>query len=203
MLPDLGFASCDLSIQDRVAEGTITPLITTYASEVYMLDSLKSTGKSIGREITRAWGSVAEGWSELLSRSGSALTHFTHPKGARKEEPEEAATGFPRWSILAGEVEESADDIVVRLEVPGLEKEDCEITIDGNMLRLTGSKQLERDTDTSTYHLMERAYGTFQRTVMLPRIVDTEKAKATFKNGVLTVRLPKLGTDGSRSIRVN
>jgi len=168
-----------------------------------MLDSLKSTGKSIGREITRAWSSVADGWSEMLSRSGAALTHFTHPKEGKRAESEDVTTAFPRWSVLAGEVEESDKDIVVRLEVPGLDKENCEVLIDGNMLRLNGSKQMERETDTSTYHLMERAYGTFQRTIMLPRSVDTERAKASFKNGVLTVRLPKLGADGSRSIKVN
>lgn len=116
---------------------------------------------------------------------------------------EDTSSSFPRWSILAGEVEESDKDIVVRVEVPGLGKDDCEITIDGNMLRLSGSKQLERETDNSTYHLTERAYGTFQRTIVLPRSVDTDKAKASFKNGVLTVRLPKLGAGGSKSIQVH
>jgi HSP20 family protein len=167
-----------------------------------MLDSLKSTGKSIGRDITRAWESVAEGWSELLSRSGNALTHFAHPKKGKKAKLEDLATAFPRWSVLAGEVEESDNDIVVRVEVPGLDKQDCEITIEGNMLVLKGSKQLVRETGASTYHLMERAYGTFQRTILLPRSVDTDKAKANFKNGALTVRLPKIGSDGSRSIQV-
>lgn len=167
-----------------------------------MLESLKSTGKSIGRDITRAWDSVAEGWSELLSRSGSALTHFVHPREEKKTDAGDASTPFPSWSILAGEVEELDNDIVVRLEVPGLNKEDCEISINGNMLQLSGSKKFERETENSTYHLMERAYGTFQRTIMLPRRVDTDKAKASFKNGVLIVRLPKLGTDVSRSIQV-
>ena len=168
-----------------------------------MLDSLKTTGKSIGREITRAWETVSEGWSEMVSRSGNALTHFVHPREEKKTDPGEIATAFPRWSVLAGEVEESDNDIVVRIEVPGLDKEDCEISIDGNMLRLSGSKQLERETDTSTYYLMERAYGTFQRTIMLPRSVDTDRAKASFKNGVVTVRFPKLETGRSRSIQVH
>ena len=173
-----------------------------YPRKLTMLDSLRTTGRSIGREFTRAWESVAEGWSELLSRSGNALTHFTHPRNGQRAESEDIGTAFPRWSILAGEVEESDHDIVVRLEVPGLNKEDCDITIDGNILRLSGSKQRERETDTSTYHLMECAYGTFERTIVLPRNVDTDAAKARFKNGVLIVRLPKLEVDRFRSIQV-
>jgi HSP20 family protein len=168
-----------------------------------MLDAIKHSGKSIGREINRAWGTVAEGWGELVSRSSTALTHFTHSKREKKDDASDMLTSFPRWSILAGEVEESDKDIVVRLEVPGLDKSDCEITINGNTLCLSGCKQVERDTDKSTYHLMERAYGSFMRTVALPRNVDTETAKATFKNGVLTVRLRKTGTDRAKTITVN
>lgn len=167
-----------------------------------MLDTLKSTGKSIGLEFNRAWETISEGWSELLNRSSNALTQFTRPAEATKEDKGSMPSMLPRWSILAGEVEESDKDIVVRVELPGLDKDDCEIVIDGNMLRLSGSKQFERDTDRSTYHLMERAYGTFERNIMLPRNVDIDKAQAHFKNGVLTVRLPKLAVDVSKSIRI-
>lgn len=168
-----------------------------------MLEAIKHSGKSIGRELNRAWGTIAEGWGELVSRSSTALTHFTHGKREKRDDMPDALTSFPRWSILAGEVEESDSDVVVRLEVPGLDKADCEITISGNTLCLSGYKQLERDTEKSTYHLMERAYGSFMRTVTLPRNVDTESAHATFKNGVLTVRLRKTGTAGVKTITVN
>lgn len=166
-----------------------------------MLDSLKTTGKTIGREINRAWESLAEGWSELLSRSGNALTHFSLHRD-KKGSDGEVRTTFPRWGMLAGEIEESGGDIFVRIELPGMDKEDCDITIEGNRLLLSGSKQVERETSDSTYYLMERAFGTFQRTIVLPSNVDTDGAKASFKNGVLTVRLPKLGPDRSTSIRV-
>jgi HSP20 family protein len=167
-----------------------------------MLEAIKHSGKSIGREINRAWGTIAEGWGELVSRSGSALTHFTHSKREKKEDTSDLLTSFPRWGILAGEVEESDKDIVVRLEVPGLDKSDCQITINGNTLYLSGCKQVECEAAKSTYHLMERAYGSFMRTVALPRNVDTESAKATFKNGVLTVRLRKTGDDRAKTIAV-
>jgi len=66
-----------------------------------------------------------------------------------------------------------------------MEKEDCRITIEDNMLHLSGEKHFERETSDSTYHVMERAYGAFQRTIPLPRNVDADKAEASYRNGVL------------------
>jgi len=167
-----------------------------------MLDTLKEAGKNIGRELGRTWESLSEGWRELLSRSSHALTHFVRSKDTEKAGNEALAT-FPRWGLLAGEVEETGKEIMVRVEVPGMDKEDCQITIEGNMLYLSGEKRYERETHDSTYHVMERAYGSFQRAIPLPRNVDTDKAEASYKNGVLTVRLPKVGGDKSRAIPVS
>lgn len=165
-----------------------------------MLDSLKQAGINIGREINRAWEGLAEGWRELLSRSSNALTHFAR---ARNDEQQTPLDAFPRWSLLAGEVEETEKDVVVRVEVPGMEKEDCAITIEGNVLKLSGEKRYERETHDSTYHVMERAYGAFQRSIPLPRNVDIDKAEARYKNGVLTVRLPKTGGERVKSVPVS
>lgn len=168
-----------------------------------MLDSLKEAGKNIGRELGRAWENLSEGWRELLSRSNDALTHFSH---SNKNEPPSKGgelAPFPRWSLLAGEVEETDKEIVVRVEAPGMEKEDCRIAIEGNMLHLSGEKRFERETHDSTYHVMERAYGAFQRTIPLPRGVDADKAEASYKNGVLTVRLPKVASEKGRTIPVS
>lgn len=169
-----------------------------------MLDSLKQAGKNIGRDLSRTWENISEGWRELLNHSSEALTQFTRHKN---DEPgEHGSSGmrpaFPRWSLLAGEMEETDKEIVVRVELPGMEKEDCHITIDGGILYLRGEKRLERTTQDSTYHVMERAYGAFQRTIPLPRNVDTDNAQASYKNGVLTVRLPKLGGAKGRTIPI-
>lgn len=166
-----------------------------------MLDSLKQTGKTIGREISRAWENLSDGWRELLSRSSDALTHFGRHKEHTAQDSS-ALTAFPSWGLLAGEVEETSRDIVVRVELPGISKEDCQITIDGNVLHVTGEKTFERDTGDSTYHVMERAYGAFQRSIALPRKVSIDRAEARYSNGVLTVRLPKEGSDSARSIPV-
>lgn len=167
-----------------------------------MLDSLKQAGKHIGREISRTWENLSEGWRELLSRSSNALTHFVRDKDEAQTAGTELST-FPRWSLLAGEVEETDKEILVHVEVPGLEKEDCRITIEGNVLYLNGEKRFERERHESTYHVMERAYGAFQRAIPLPRNVDTDKAEAGYKNGVLTVRLPKSGSEPAKSIPVS
>ncbi len=167
-----------------------------------MLNSLKQTGQSLGREITRAWESLSDGWHELLSRSSNALTHFKRNKTDTPDTGGTLAT-FPNWSLLAGELEETDKHMVVRVELPGMDKEDCRIRIEGNVLYLSGEKRFERETDDSTYHVMERAYGAFQRSIPLPRNVNIDQAEASFKNGVLTVRLPKEGGDKGKSIAVS
>lgn len=167
-----------------------------------MLDSLKQAGMNIGRELGRTWENLSDGWRELLSRSNNALTHFSH-NGKNESSPESTSLAtFPRWGLLAGEVEETDKEILVRVEVPGMEKEDCSITIEGNTLYLSGEKRLERETHGSTYHVMERAYGAFQRAIPLPRNVDADKAEAVYKNGVLNVRLPKVAGETGKTISV-
>ena len=166
-----------------------------------LLQSIQQTGKTIGDEVGQVWGHVSEGWRELLNRSHAALTHFSRGD----DEPANMGAAdlpIPRWGLLAGELEETQSDFWVRLELPGMDRGDCTITLEGNMLHLHGQKRLCRQTLDSTYHVMERAYGFFQRSVALPRNVDTAQAQASFKNGVLTVRLPKTGPDRSRLVPV-
>ena len=163
-----------------------------------MLDSLKQAGKNIGRELGRTWENLSEGWRELLSSSGDALTPFT-----RDKDQTHPGSAFPRWSLLAGEVEETEQLIVVRVEAPGMEKDDFRITIEGNQLCLSGGKNFERESSGSTYHIMERAYGAFKRTVPLPANVDMDKAEANYKNGVLCIRLPKLAGTNLKTVSVS
>lgn len=104
-----------------------------------MLDTLKQSGRKLGQEIGRAWDSLAEGWREMFSRSSNALTQFVH--GKEEQHPVGSLLApFPHWSLLAGEVEETDKEIVVRLELPGMQKEDCQITVDGNVLSMSAAK---------------------------------------------------------------
>jgi HSP20 family protein len=168
-----------------------------------MLDNLRQAGKNISREFSRTWENLSEGWRELLSRGSNALTHFSFSKDEALTQSGSSLATFPRWGLLAGEVEELGNEIIVRLEVPGMEKEDFSITVEGNALIMSGEKRYERESRDSTYHVMERAYGSFQRSIPLPRNVDADRAQASYKNGVLSIRLPKLISDSSRTIRLS
>jgi len=165
-----------------------------------MLESLKQAGRHIERELGRAWESLSEGWRELLSRSSNALTRFERHHDKRKED--DGALDFPRWSLLSSEIEETDDEVVVRVEAPGLQKSDCEVVIEDNMMRISGEKHVEHQTKGSTYHMMERAYGAFHRTFTLPRSVESDKAVASYDKGVLTVRVPKRAGSSGRTVKV-
>jgi len=168
-----------------------------------MLDNLKEAGKNIGRELSRTWENLSEGWRELLSRSSNALTHYSSSTDEALTQSGSTLATFPRWSLLAGEVEDLEKEVVVRVEVPGMEKDDFSISVEGNTLYLSGEKHYERESRDSTYYLMERAYGSFQRTIPLPRNVDADRAQASYKNGVLSIRLPKVESDTSRTIKLS
>lgn len=160
--------------------------------------------RQFGRELPRTWENLAEGWRELLTRSGNALTHFSRRNSEKAPEAADAGEpAYPRWSLLAGEVVDQGGEIVARIELPGIEKDDCEITIDGNLLRVRGEKRAEREYIGGAWYVMERAYGRFERVIPLPRYVDASRADASFRNGVLTVRLPKLPEAEPRRVKVH
>lgn len=116
--------------------------------------------------------------------------------------------GWPEVTVEGGttfmpviDVIEHGDSITVQAEMPGMGGGDIELTVEGDVLTLRGEKRQEGETTEHGYHRVERRYGTFERSVRLPGYVDQEKIDATFKDGVLTVRLPK--TEDHRSRRVN
>lgn len=86
---------------------------------------------------------------------------------------------------------ETKDRLTVKVELPGLEAKDLDITISGNTLTLKGEKRQQREEQDEHHHLLERSYGAFARKVELPATVAAGKATAAFKNGVLTITLPK------------
>ena len=93
---------------------------------------------------------------------------------------------------------ETKDAFVVKAEIPGMDPQDITVALENQMLTLKGEKKFEKEEKDEHYHRMERAYGTFARTVRLPVMVDASKVTAAFKNGLLTVTLPKApGAKGS------
>jgi HSP20 family protein len=83
------------------------------------------------------------------------------------------------------------DEVVVKAEIPGLTKDEIDVSVSGNTLTIKGEKKKEEETKDKDYYQCERSYGAFSRSIELPAEVKTDTVKATFKNGVLEVRLPK------------
>ncbi|UCG91836.1 MAG: Hsp20/alpha crystallin family protein [candidate division WOR-3 bacterium] len=113
--------------------------------------------------------------------------------------PLEEVEGF--WAPVI-DIEEDNDSYYVRAEVPGIKKEEIKISVRGNALSLSGERKQESETKNKTFHRVERSYGRFKRTISLPSEIDAEKVKATYKDGILTVTLPKPESTKPKEIEV-
>lgn len=115
---------------------------------------------------------------------------------------------FPDIEFSAGawnpavDIFETKDNVVLKAELPGLDKKDFSIEIKDNLLTLKGERKLEKETKEENYYRMERAYGAFSRSFTLPASVDKDKVKAKFKDGVLEVTIPKSETEKPKQINV-
>ncbi len=97
---------------------------------------------------------------------------------------------FGEWSPRL-DFSETKDAFVVKAEIPGIEPKEIEVSLEGQMLTVKGEKKQEKEEKDEQYYRVERSYGSFMRSVRLPAAVDGSKVTAAFKNGVLTVTLPK------------
>jgi HSP20 family protein len=91
----------------------------------------------------------------------------------------------------AVDVHEDAERLVLRAELPGVKREDIEVSIDANVLTLKGERKLEKEEQNRRYHRIERSYGTFVRQFQLPSNVDSAQIDAQLTEGVLTIALNK------------
>ncbi|MPZ13139.1 MAG: Hsp20 family protein [Chloroflexi bacterium] len=111
---------------------------------------------------------------------------------------------------LAGEIErplsvdvyETDDEVVVTAPVPGVKPEDIDVSIQGNSLSIKGETKMERDVSEENFYRRERRYGKFGRQIMLPTVVQSERAEARFENGVLTLHMPKAEEVRPRKIQI-
>jgi len=152
---------------------------------------MKEPAKNLGSEIERALSGARKrltgGWRELLARSSGAMTHFVGgPKSASAD-----AAEFPEWALLAAESWETAQSVIIRIEAPGMRKEDLDVSITANGLRVRGEKRSAGNDRTRIYGLMERAFGRFERTIPLPHNIDASRAEVTYQDGVITVIIRK------------
>ena len=96
----------------------------------------------------------------------------------------------PTWAPAA-DIAEHDGEFVVKMELPGVTKDDVKISMQDNILTVRGEKKQEKETKDSTYRRVERSYGAFQRSFTLPSSVNPEKVDALYKDGILGITLPK------------
>jgi len=166
------------------------------------LDELKQGLNSL-------WDSVSDGWQRLRQSATGALTRFLPGEQADLPAKADVDDDFyvpsQGWSMLGGDVFEDDERVVVRVEVPGMEKEQIGVEVIDDALIVRGEKQFERETTQGRYRVLQCAYGSFRRVVPLPTRVLPDQARASYRNGVLRVELPKAapGSPSGHSIPVS
>lgn len=100
------------------------------------------------------------------------------------------------------DIRETEEALILHAEVPGLTKEDLEITVEQNVLTIAGERRFEKDVKEESYHRRERVYGRFSRAFSLPANVRADKVEATVQDGMLTVSLPKAEESKPRKVAI-
>jgi HSP20 family protein len=109
---------------------------------------------------------------------------------------------FASFLIPAVDISETDDNYVVEAELPGLTKEDVKISVKGNILTIRGEKKQEKNETRKNLQRNERCYGTFMRSFTLPSHVEADNIEAEFKDGILSITLPKIEEVKPKSIEV-
>lgn len=100
------------------------------------------------------------------------------------------------------DVFEDKEDVVVKAELPGMEKDNIEVNLTDHTLTIKGEKKKEEEIKKENYYRAERSYGSFVRTLELPTEVKSDKVKAAFKNGILEIRMPKTEEAKAKEVKV-
>jgi len=118
-------------------------------------------------------------------------------EGTMRRRGEDGTEWFPSL-----DVSETKGDFVVKAELPGIDHKDIDISLTDGMLTIRGEKKHEKEENEENYHFIERSYGTFSRSVSLPRDLKHDKISASYKDGVLRVVLPKSEEAKKKEIKI-
>ena len=164
-----------------------------------------STLEQLRSGINQAWHNIAEGWQQFSDRAAHALTRFNpiHRSGETDSVPVQVERNASRWGLLAAEMHEDDTNVYVRIEAPGMEASNFDIEVMDDTLVVRGEKRVQTEKNEGRYHLMECAYGSFERAMRLPCNVNSTETSASYKKGVLKVTLPKISQAKSNRITVS
>lgn len=106
------------------------------------------------------------------------------------------------WAPPA-DIKETEEALVVQVELPGLQKDEINISLESGILTVGGERRFIKDDSKENFHRLERSHGKFSRSFRLPRNIETQQVKANFENGLLTLELPKTEETKPRQIEIN
>jgi HSP20 family protein len=155
---------------------------------------MNSLTQQLKQGAEHAFESLSEGWRDLRSRAGDAITRFRQSRDEARQQdddPSEQIPSLQHWGVMAADVFEDDGQVIVRLEAPGMRKDDFTIELHGSMLTIRGEKRLDRERNKGGWHVRECAYGAFTRHVPLPVEVQPDRCSAQYRDGVLRVELAK------------
>ncbi len=138
-------------------------------------------------------------WKELEDMERRLAAYFRQPLKTDKGEKE--AIKVSQWSPLV-DISEDDKEYVVKAELPGFKKEDVKLSVEDHVVSISGERKFEKEEKGERYHRIERAYGHFMRSFALPEDADAGKVSAEYKDGVLTVHIPKSAKAQPKSIEV-
>jgi HSP20 family protein len=117
---------------------------------------------------------------------------------AEQPEPLDEVDWMPPLDVL-----ENSDEIIVRADVPGMKSDEIDLSISGDILQIKGERKREIEREDENYHAIERGYGRFSRQITLPAPAKVDAIAASYRDGVLTVRLPKIGEKKTGRVKVD
>ncbi|MEO7099642.1 MAG: Hsp20/alpha crystallin family protein [Luteolibacter sp.] len=113
----------------------------------------------------------------------------------------DGSRGLADWAPLV-DVTEDDNEFVIKAELPEVKKEDVKVVVENGMLRISGERQFEKEEKNKKYHRIERAYGSFERSFSLPEGSKSDEMTATYKDGMLTLNIPKSKESATKPIEV-
>lgn len=165
--------------------------------------------ENLKEDFGSLWDNIADGWRHLKASAAGALTRFKPGEKTNLPDTADVDDDFfvpgGSWAMLNGDMFEDENRLVVKLELPGMSKEDIDIEIHDDALVISGDKRFESERSQGRWRVMQCAYGSFRRVVPLPTSVKLDEVRASYKNGVLRVDLPKANPSKPKgtTIKVN
>jgi HSP20 family protein len=139
---------------------------------------------------------------ELQNRLGSFFFNgFPNRMGFLSRTGSGESLKLPDWSPLV-DITEDDHEYLFKADLPEMKKEDVKVTVENGILSISGERKAEKEEKKKRYHRIERAYGSFERTFIVPEDADATKIAAEFKDGVMKVHLPKSPTAKPKTIEV-